>query len=86
MRWLGSGLLTDASLVRYSGQVPLVGNLREGPGHAEEATIYLSAVLGTPRDSPELDKGDGEAEVWASLLGLLSGGKWMDGGKNEPSH
>ena len=37
MKWLGQlGCLPDASLVRCSGQVPLVGDPGEDPGHAGE--------------------------------------------------
>ena len=52
MRWLGHlvrmppGCLPDASLVSCSGHVPLVGDPREDPGHAEEAMS-----LGWPRNA-----------------------------------
>ncbi|KAK0141060.1 hypothetical protein N1851_021942 [Merluccius polli] len=51
------GCLPDASLVRCSGHIPLVGDLGEDPGHAGE-TMSLYEVAG-------------EREVWASLLRLL---------------
>ncbi|KAK0156391.1 putative uncharacterized transposon-derived protein F52C9.6 [Merluccius polli] len=64
------GCLPDASLVRCSGHVQLVGNLGEDPGHAGETVSRLAwERLGIPQE--ELDEVAGEREVWASLLRLL---------------